>query len=816
MPAHRPTVQAAAPALTDPATLHSHVRLQGVVRRLLVLTFVVFGLSCSSALGAFPGRNGELAVQPLRGGGIVLVQPGGGPPTRICADALLCGRPVVPRFSPNGRGIVFEDGNTQRVGIVAPNGTCLWCLLGRPLTTDRGSRPAFATDDTVSLVRRGSSALDLLPISGGKVRRFVAGRVSDGVSSSTGDLAVVRGAWIYVRPAHGKPRRLIRGGSPSWSPAGRLVVFARGGWVWKIADQPNAKAQRLRKGTAPAFSPDGRRIAYVGSGGRLYTMAADGRSVSRVGNVLGRSVDWQPIPRHVSPCSTGRGSIVGRSGTGNVRQLITGGSGPGGSISWNGCLGVVGQHHVLSSGPHSGVCYAFLDLSAIAVTGRYGAMSFHDCDHELPSCSDSVEAYNLGTGSGSSLLNSAENSCQYTIDSVRVDSSGFVAWHEKTSIGLGFNSLDAISCPSTTLCVTADDKGNVLTSTDPATGSWTTTPLAGAPQRGIEALSCPTTSFCLGTTSGGVFTTTDPTGGTGAWTFAPVSAVGTEGPSSASCPSATFCALTFDAGANPHATGSIFVSFDPSGGSSTWSGSYTSSQSISGLSCPSASFCAAADENGDVITSSNPAGGPSTWTVSKLGGSSLGAITCPSEAFCLAEGDVSGELFTSTNPAGGAAAWTPLELGGSQFLGELSCASSSLCLATGGGPQVYTSTDPAGGAAGWTRAAPPGPAVSASGVSCPTTSLCAMVTADGRALVSTDPAMGASSYTNTPIDGSPCFLAGTACEAESLYVHDDHGTRVIDSAPYGTGTVIGGLRLAGNSLTLTWTHAGHAHSLRLR
>jgi hypothetical protein len=155
-----------------------------------------------------------------------------------------------------------------------------------------------------------------------------------------------------------------------------------------------------------------------------------------------------------------------------------------------------------------------------------------------------------------------------------------------------------------------------------------------------------------------------------------------------------------------------------------------------------------------------------------------------------------------------------LKLGGSQFLGDLSCPSSSLCVAAGGGPQMYTSTDPTGGAMDWTHAVLPGGATDLSGVSCPTASLCAML--DGGALVSTDPAAGAGSYTNTRIDGAPCFLAGTACEAESLYVHDDRGTRLIDSAPFGTGTVIRGLRLAGNSLTLTWTHGGHARSLQLR
>src|ERR1051326_2222051 len=35
------------------------------------------------------------------------------------------------------------------------------------------------------------------------------------------------------------------------------------------------------------------------------------------------------------------------------------------------------------------------------------------------------------------------------------------------------NSLEGVSCPSTTLCVATDEAGNVLTSTAPTAGDWT-------------------------------------------------------------------------------------------------------------------------------------------------------------------------------------------------------------------------------------------------------------------------------------------------------------------------------------------------------
>jgi hypothetical protein len=100
----------------------------------------------SPAWGGCPGRNGNLAVQPVDGGGLLVVAPQGGRVHHICVDVLLCGVPVGPRWSPDGREIVFADTSSSRVGIVAATGECLWCLLGRPLSTLHVGRPAFTAD----------------------------------------------------------------------------------------------------------------------------------------------------------------------------------------------------------------------------------------------------------------------------------------------------------------------------------------------------------------------------------------------------------------------------------------------------------------------------------------------------------------------------------------------------------------------------------------------------------------------------------------------------------------------------------------------
>src|SRR6516225_1749335 len=101
----------------------------------------VTGVCASPAWGAFPGRDGDLVV--ASGGGLELVSPATGAASSICSDVLLCGHPAQPAFSPNGKAIAFRDTTSRRLVVVAADGSCLWCLLGTPLTTLTGSAAAF-------------------------------------------------------------------------------------------------------------------------------------------------------------------------------------------------------------------------------------------------------------------------------------------------------------------------------------------------------------------------------------------------------------------------------------------------------------------------------------------------------------------------------------------------------------------------------------------------------------------------------------------------------------------------------------------------
>jgi Tol biopolymer transport system component len=59
------------------------------------------------------------------------------------------------------------------------------------------------------------------------------------------------------------------------------------------------KKTRLARGAWPTWSPEGDKIAFVGKGGAIYVMDADGSNPTTVFDAAGVSVSepvWQPLP----------------------------------------------------------------------------------------------------------------------------------------------------------------------------------------------------------------------------------------------------------------------------------------------------------------------------------------------------------------------------------------------------------------------------------------------------------------------------------------------------------------------------------------
>ena len=250
-----------------------------------------------------------------------------------------------------------------------------------------------------------------------------------------------------------------------------------------------------------------------------------------------------------------------------------------------------------------------------------------------------------------------------------------------------YETMTAVSCPTTTLCVATDSQGGIQIGHGPTT--WTESDRRYAsvdPTEDLVAITCPTATFCAALdATGNVVTSTDPTGGASAWHV--TSRPGGDRVSAISCVSSTLCvALT---------KGHVLISADPTGGATAWIALSVATATFStrstlttAVSCSPTGLCVVLDEKGDVATSTDPTGGASAWTVAKVDTRRLSRVSCPSASFCVAV-DTSGKTFASTDPTGGASAWKSFP--GSAGVSTLTCPSPALCVA-GTGRTLRTGT----------------------------------------------------------------------------------------------------------------------------
>lgn len=173
----------------------------------------------------------------------------------------------------------------------------------------------------------------------------------------------------------------------------------------------------------------------------------------------------------------------------------------------------------------------------------------------------------------------------------------------------------------------------------------------------LTAISCPSTSLCVAVDDAGyVFASIDPTGGASGWTRRLVDNTATGGiyaPNGISCPSVSLCvAITYYQGA-------VLTSRNPTGGASAWKSTQLD-DSFAGaptdISCASASQCVIVDDGGNATVSTNPTGGSAAWHETKIDGTDqLHAVSCPSVFLCVAVDNV-GNVVVGTSPA------TPAEI----------------------------------------------------------------------------------------------------------------------------------------------------------
>lgn len=308
--------------------------------------------------------------------------------------------------------------------------------------------------------------------------------------------------------------------------------------------------------------------------------------------------------------------------------------------------------------------------------------------------------------------------------------------------------IDAIACPSKTMCVAVDRDGDVLTSTDPAAAApnaWQVADVDGTSD--LSGIACPSIALCVAVDAGGdAVTSTDPLGGAAAWHVVKIddgSNVSNSDTAGAvllrgvSCPSASLCVAV-------DADGDALVSEDPTGPAVDWASTHVDTNHRSsctrtglacqsplvGIACPSSTLCAAADFASNVLTSTDPTTA-APWTSTSTDDHGLGSLwglSCPTTSFCAAVNG-SGRDVMTFRPLHVVARRTT-SLGASAT--AIWCRSTSLCLAAaetpGGLAVLLGSTDPGAAQPTWTSS----PLGGVDGVACPSVTICLAVDDEGE------------------------------------------------------------------------------------
>jgi len=259
------------------------------------------------------------------------------------------------------------------------------------------------------------------------------------------------------------------------------------------------------------------------------------------------------------------------------------------------------------------------------------------------------------------------NSKGNALYSTNVGASSASTWNSWT--GPGVSPAHDVACPSTTLCVLAAGEvagggGNVYRVSSLG-GSFLS---SFKPANGVGALSCPSTTFCVSAHESGGFIrwTTNPSGIL--WTAV---AIGTGAMKDVACLSSSFCAVVDGAGNVRVATTAAKVK-EAGGWVST---SVNGGVGLNSVACSSTTSCIAVDGSEEVLnlTIAQPAGTATVSSQALPEAGELNDVTCTG-ATCVAV-NYEGGIFSSTNSG---ATWAR-RFEAKAHLTSVSCASGALC-----------------------------------------------------------------------------------------------------------------------------------------
>ena len=308
-------------------------------------------------------------------------------------------------------------------------------------------------------------------------------------------------------------------------------------------------------------------------------------------------------------------------------------------------------------------------------------------------------------------------------------------WKSKGKIPNVSGSADAVSCPTTTLCVAAGSDRIYWTATPTGLGrAWKSVRFAstGSSIGGgyiTTDVDCPTATLCVaGDIESNVLTSTAPTSGPAGWVRSRLPSDTYVGVQALSCASTTLCGIL-------DVSGYALTSVTPGGFGNTWARTpiAASIAALYDISCKPA-VCVATDASSGLAVTNAPSGRPAPWARVTLqaGGRRLNTVTCGSARLCLAAGD-GARMFVSTAPAATRSAWRAIKVAGAASgIDHLYCKSASLCFALSG-TTVFVSTTP-GRAASWKKTVTTRGTI-LSAMSCPTARQCVLVDVRGKVWV---------------------------------------------------------------------------------
>jgi hypothetical protein len=227
--------------------------------------------------------------------------------------------------SANGRVVAYNDGYVSRADGSALRrvGKGGWSMA---LSRD-GRMLAFTATDGIWVVGTNGRGR----------RRVVPGRWTFEPDFSPDAKAIAYSSFVgddeymFVKPLHGKRRRLGLGKRPKWSPDGRWIAYATSDGAYVVRPNGTQRHRIAHGAVAVSWSPNGRELAF--NAGYLGVVGVAGRDVRKIDT---RGIEpsfpvWAPDGHRLFVTLMGQLWTVGRDGRG-LRRLT--GAGGNAALGW--------------------------------------------------------------------------------------------------------------------------------------------------------------------------------------------------------------------------------------------------------------------------------------------------------------------------------------------------------------------------------------------------------------------------------------------------------------------------------------------------